>query len=87
MVRKLDNMEKVLEHICESLENLEKGKIDVVEMGIIAKSSEAIMSSLKIQLSYAGMRNEKPNIPFLQKCNHNEKIIECKNETKKLDKS
>lgn len=63
-------------HILDSLEKLEKKKIDVVEAGIIAKSSEGIMSSLKIQLTYNNMRGEEPNIKFLQDCNKNAKLIE-----------
>jgi hypothetical protein len=42
-------------------------------MSIIAKSSETVMSSIKMQLAYANMRQEMPIIPFLQDCHKVEK--------------
>jgi hypothetical protein len=38
-------------------------------MSIIAKSSETVMSSIKLQLAYNNMRGEQPDIKFLQSCN------------------
>lgn len=70
---KFNNIEKLQHFILQSMENLEKKKIDVIEMGIIAKSSESIMSSLKLQLAYNNMRDEVPNIKFLEDCNEGER--------------
>jgi hypothetical protein len=64
-------------YVLESLERLERKKIDQAEMATIAKSSETIMSSLKLQLTYSAMRSETPHIDFLQNCNDGKtKLIE-----------
>lgn len=65
----ITNIEDMREYMIYTLERLEKKAIDVTEAGIIAKGGETIMSSLKLQLSYSGMRGEVPNIPFLEECN------------------
>lgn len=65
----LKNIEQLRNVVLDSLENLVKNKIEIDEASIIAKSAEAVMSSLKLQLQYCGMRNEEPNITFLQDCN------------------
>ena len=65
---KIKNIEQLREFVLDSLEKLSNNKIDVTEAGVIAKSSETIMSSLKLQLSYSGMLGETPNIKFLQDC-------------------
>lgn len=66
---KFNNIEKLQNYVLESLEKLDKRKIDVDEMSIIAKSSETVIASLKIQLAYNNMRGEMPNIKFLEDCN------------------
>jgi hypothetical protein len=70
---KIRNIELLRNHILESLEKLEENKIDIDEASIIAKSGETIISSLKVQLSYANMRGEEPNIKFIQDCNDSSK--------------
>lgn len=77
---KLKTVEHLRDHILDSLVQLEKGKIDVAHMGIIAKSGEAIMSSLKIELTYAQMIGNTPHIPFIHDCHQGKpiKIIEQK---------
>lgn len=52
-------------HVLESLENLKQNKIDVTTAGIVAKSAETIMSSLKLQLAYSSMIGDEPYIKFL----------------------
>ncbi len=63
---KIKNIEELRNFVLDSLERLSSNKIDVAEAGIIAKSSETIMSSLKLQLSYSQMIGDMPNIKFLQ---------------------
>ncbi len=65
---KIKNIEELRDYVLESLEKLSSNKIDVTEAGVIAKSSETIMSSLKLQLSYSNMIGDTPNIKFLQDC-------------------
>jgi len=69
----IKNAEQLRDYVLNSLEKLEKNKIDIEKMSIIAKSSETVMSSIKMQLAYANMRQEMPIIPFLQDCHKVEK--------------
>lgn len=73
----ISNIEQLQDILLQSIEKLSKNKADIEEVSIMAKSCEAMLSSLKVQLQYNGMRNETPNIKFLQKCNRPEtRLIE-----------
>lgn len=74
---KIKNAEQLRDHLLSKLELLDSGKIEIDELGQINKTSETIMSSLKLQLAYSGMRGEMPEIEFLQQCNKS-KLIEGK---------
>jgi DNA-binding XRE family transcriptional regulator len=65
---KIKNIEQLRNHVLHSLEQLAAHKIDVTEASIVAKASETIMSSVKLQLSYAGMLGCQPDIAFLEDC-------------------
>jgi len=56
------------------LDRFSKNKIDVHDMGIISKSTEVMMTSLKVQLAYNSMRKEQPNIKFLQDSNNGKEV-------------
>lgn len=71
---KIKNIEELRNHILDSLVQLEKGKIDVSHAAIIAKSGEAIMSSVKLQLMYSQMIGHEPKVDFLQDCHEGKKI-------------
>ena len=71
---KIKNAEQLRDYLLDSLEQVEKGKIDIQDLSIISKTSETIMSGIKTQLAYAHMRGEKPIIPFLQDCHQIETI-------------
>lgn len=71
---KIKNIELLRDHILESLEKLAQNKIDVNEASTIAKNGEVIMSSVKLQMMYNNMRNEIPDIDFLQQCNDGKEI-------------
>lgn len=75
---KITNCEQLRDHMLKKLEDLEKGNIEADEMGSISKATETILSSLKMQLAYSAMREETPNIEFLQSCNNGKKLIEAK---------
>lgn len=68
------NIEQLQDLLLDSIEKFNKNKIDVHAMGIISKSTEVIMTSLKVQLAYNSMRKEMPNIKFLQDSNHGKEI-------------
>lgn len=58
----------------DAMEKLASGKIDVHEAATIAKGSETVMSSLKLQLTYSNMLGEVPYIEFLHDCHEGEPI-------------
>jgi len=64
----IKNVEQLRNMVIEAMENLVNGKMDVHDAATLAKGSETIMSSLKLQLSYANMIGEKPYIPFIHDC-------------------
>ena len=72
MTLKFNNIEKLRDHMLDCLEKLSQNKIDIDEVSIIAKGIETVNSSIKLQLAYSQMRDEKPNINFLQSCNKGE---------------
>lgn len=62
---KIKNISTLRDHAIETLENLKKKTIDVVEAGVTAKLYESIMSSLKTELDYHKMLDQRPSIAFL----------------------
>jgi hypothetical protein len=62
---------------------LDKDKIDIDKCSIIAKSAEAVFSSLRLQIQYSALRNETPNIGFIQKSNNGQKLG---NDVKRIEK-
>jgi hypothetical protein len=66
---KIKNALQLRDHLLDKLDQLENKQIEIEELGQIAKASETILASLKIQLAYAGMRSEIPHIEFLEDCN------------------
>lgn len=51
--------------LLQSIEKVELGKMEPSELMVLAKGSEGVFSSLKLQMAYAAMHGEKPYIPFL----------------------
>lgn len=85
---KIKNIEQLQDYILDSLEKLSNNKIDVTEAGIIAKSAETVISSIKLQLSYSAMIGHTPHIDFLHNCHKGNpaKTIEQRTELKKLSR-
>lgn len=79
---KLKTADDLRDYLLESIEKTSSGKMDIEELSILSKASEAIFSSVRTQLMYNNMRNEIPNIPFLQVCNKGEKITIKQNNIK-----
>lgn len=69
---KIKTCEDLRDHLLTKLDALEHGELDPDTLGTISKSCETILGSLKLQIAYAAMRNETPNIKFLQLCNQGE---------------
>lgn len=62
----IKNIQDLRQHAVNTLTNLEKNKIDVVQAGVTAKLYENIISSLKTELDYHKMLDQKPIIDFLE---------------------
>ncbi len=65
---KYDNIEKIRNMLLSAMEKVESGKMEAADLMIMAKSSEGVFSSLKLQMAYAHMHGEKAYIPFLDDC-------------------
>lgn len=66
MSDKITNITELCEHALGTLEKLSKKQIEVAEAGVTGKLYETVISSLKLQLVYAEMRDEEPNIDFIE---------------------
>jgi hypothetical protein len=66
MAAKIKNINQLREHAIETLERLEKGKIDCTEAGVTAKLYESVIASVKIELEYNRMTDKIPNIAFIE---------------------
>lgn len=64
---KINDIEGLRDHLLETLEKLDKRKIELEEASIVAKLAEGVVSGLKTQLEYARLNNSSPLIPFLAK--------------------
>lgn len=73
----IKNINDLRTHAVNTLKDLEKQKIDVVEAGVIGKLYENIMSSLKTEMEYHKMLNRHPEIKFLEGAKY-EKIPRAK---------
>lgn len=73
---KLKNIEQLRNFLLESIEKTFNNKMSIEELSIISKSAEAIFTSVKTQLIYSSMKQEEPNIDFLQSCNGGKKLPE-----------
>lgn len=71
---RIKNCEELRDHLLEKIEALDKNKIDPEKMGTTSKACETVLSSLKMQLAYSAMRNETPEIEFLQSCNNGKRL-------------
>jgi len=68
---KINNMRELREKVLSSLEELEKGTIDIAELTTIAKISETIVAGLKSEMQYSILTNRIPNIKFYEYENTN----------------
>lgn len=62
-IRDIDALRK---HAIETLEKLSKGTISTEEAGVTGKLCENVVSTLKVQLEYAKMLSQEPDIAFLE---------------------
>ena len=53
-------------HALRTIMRLERGEIDVNEVGVVGKLYESVISSVKTEIQYAKMLNLKPKIAFIE---------------------
>jgi hypothetical protein len=68
----INTIEDLQNIVLKNIELLDKDKVDINKCSIIAKGAEAVFSSLRLQIQYSALRNESPNVSFLQKNNKGE---------------
>lgn len=62
---KIKNITQLRDFALETLEKLANKEIDCSEAGVSGKLCESVISTLKTQLTYSAMLDEKPDIPFM----------------------
>lgn len=63
---KIVDIDSLRKHAIDCLEKLSSGKISTEEAGVTGKLCENIVSTVKVQLEYAKMLDQQPNIDFLE---------------------
>lgn len=77
---KIINIDSLRDHAIETLEKLSKREISVEEAGVTGKLCENVVSTIKVQLEYAKMLEQQPEINFLENCTMPKgRLIEKKN--------
>ncbi len=88
----ITDIDSLRQHAIDTLAKLSKREISVEEAGVTGKLCENIVSTVKVQLEYAKMLQQEPDIDFLEKCTmpqgrlieESKKILSGKKEIKKL---
>lgn len=62
----IKNISALRDHAIETLEKLEKGRIDVMEAVANARLYDSMLHSSKLEMSYHKMLGQKPEIKFLE---------------------
>jgi hypothetical protein len=61
----MKNITELNKHLTDLYQALQNGTIDVKTAAEMNNTAGKIINVQKVQLDYAGLRNEAPNIPFL----------------------
>lgn len=65
---KITNIDSLRNHAIDTLEKLTRKEISVEEAGVTGKLCENVVSTIKVQLEYAKMLQQDPEINFLENC-------------------
>ena len=60
------NATELRDHLCETFKQLSSGQINVKVACELSNMAGKISGTTKMQLEYAKLRKEKPDIPFLK---------------------
>lgn len=61
----MKNIEEVRKALCVAFKDIRSGKMDVKQASGMANMAGKIIGTLKVELEYASLRNEEPDIEFL----------------------
>jgi len=62
---KIQNIKQLRDDLSKVYEDLRSGKLEPREAKEINNTAGKLISTVKVQLDYAGLRGEKPEIDFL----------------------
>lgn len=81
----MKDVDELRQYAIDTLHKLSLGKISIEEAGVTGKLCENIVSTLKVQLEYAKMLSQEPQINFLEGCTLPQgRIIDSSKDTKEL---
>lgn len=63
---KLTNNRDLMNLLLRTIEKLDNDEIDLTRASLIGKSIETCWNGQRLELSYAHMRGETPNLPYMQ---------------------
>ena len=82
----INNIDDLRQHAIDTLMKLSKNTISIEEAGVTGKLCENIVSTIKVQLEYAKMLEQSPDINFLEGCTiPNGRIIDEVKDVKRLE--
>ena len=61
----MKNIEEVREALCVAFKDLRSGELEVKQAAEMSNMAGKIINSLKVELEYAALRHEEPDIEFL----------------------
>jgi len=61
----MENIKEVRDELCLAFRNLKSGEMDVKQAEALSNMAGKIINTLKIQHEYSALREEKPDIAFL----------------------
>jgi hypothetical protein len=64
----IKNIEDLRNHLLRKIEAFDKGEIKAEELGVIAKATDSIVGTIKLQITYGASRRQITNIGFVQDC-------------------
>jgi hypothetical protein len=64
----IKNVEDLRNHLLRKIEAFDKGEIKSEELAVIAKATDSIVNTVKLQVFYGGARRQVANIDFVQDC-------------------
>lgn len=61
----MENIKEVRKELCDAFNDLRNGGLEVKQASEMSNMAGKIINSLKVEIEYAALRKEKPDIDFL----------------------